>query len=301
MYESMHKYFNIGLIHFMAYPGSAGSDGYIEETIRKILADDYFDAIEITHIEDDTVRARVKDLIAQSHIKPCFGAQPILLSGKLNPNSIDEEQRIEAQQTLISAIDEAHFMGADGIAFLSGKWSVATKEASYFQLVKTTSVLCEYAAEKGMNIELEVFDYDVDKASLIGPAQLAAEFAQDIRSSFSNFGLLADLSHLPLTHESAQFAIKTMSAYITHLHIGNAVIIEGATGHGDLHPRFGFPNGENDVPEVLDFLRVCQDEGLFREQAPLTLSFEVKPWQVEDSDIVVANAKRVLNRAWALL
>ena len=28
---------------------------------------------------------------------------------------------------------------------------------------------------------------------------------------------------------------------------------------------------------------------------------EVKPWKDEDPDVVVANAKRVLNRAWAML
>jgi hypothetical protein len=41
--------------------------------------------------------------------------------------------------------------------------------------------LCKYAATKGMNVEIEVFDYDVDKRSLIGPAPLAARFAAEIR------------------------------------------------------------------------------------------------------------------------
>jgi hypothetical protein len=31
----------------------------------------------------------------------------------------------------------------------------------------------------------------------------------------------------------------------------------------------------------------------------MVLSFEVRPWKDEDGDIVVANAKRALNRAWA--
>ncbi len=34
---------------------------------------------------------------------------------------------------------------------------------------------------------------------------------------------------------------------------------------------------------------------------PLVFSFEVKPWKDEDPGAVVAGAKRVLNRAWALL
>jgi hypothetical protein len=52
---------------------------------------------------------------------------------------------------------------------------------------------------------------------------------------------------------------------------------------------------------VLDFLRVLKKEGFFDSEAPYVLSFEVKPWKDENPDLVVANAKRVLNRAWALL
>jgi hypothetical protein len=74
-----------------------------------------------------------------------------------------------------------------------------------------------------------------------------------------------------------------------------------ATGYGDEHQRFGFPGGSNDVQQVLNFLRVLKNEGFFNAENPYVLSFEVKPWQDEEPDLVVANAKRVLNRAWALL
>ena len=67
------------------------------------------------------------------------------------------------------------------------------------------------------------------------------------------------------------------------------------------HQRFGFPNSENDVPEVLAFLRELKKNGFFDAQAPYTLTFEIKPWTGEDVDTVIANAKRTLNRAWALL
>ena len=71
--------------------------------------------------------------------------------------------------------------------------------------------------------------------------------------------------------------------------------------YGDEHPRFGFPNSSNDTAEVLDFLRVLKDNGFFNELEPYTLTFEVKPWADEDIDVIIANSKRVLNLAWALL
>ena len=147
-----------------------------------------------------------------------------------------------------------------------------------------------------------MFDYDIDKASLIGPAPYAAKFAAEMRESYQNFGLMIDLSHIPMTHETPEFVVRVLRPYITHLHIGNTVCKDpAAEGYGDQHQRFGFPNGANDTTELLEFLRVLKQEGFMNAADPMVLSFEVKPWKNEDPDVVVANAKRVLNRAWALL
>lgn len=52
--------------------------------------------------------------MGQSHLKVCYGAQPRLLGGNLNPNHIDEEERRKAEATLIEAVDEAEYLGARG-------------------------------------------------------------------------------------------------------------------------------------------------------------------------------------------
>ena len=296
MKDSIKKYFQVGTISWMSYPGVPQN-----EVIKMIAKDDYFDAIEVCKYPDDESREEGKKLLAQSHLKVCYGAQPRLLGPKLNPNDIDEEGRKKAEATLIEAVDEAEYLGAKGIAFLSGKWQQETKEEAYQQLLKTTRNVCAAAAAKGMNVELEVFDFDIDKASIIGPAPLALRCAEDMRTTHNNFGLLVDLSHFPITYETSQFVIQTLRPYITHLHFGNAVAIPGCEGYGDLHPRLGFPNSANDTPEVLDYLKVLKEEGFFRADAPLVLSMEVSPRSYEDADIVLANTKRVLNRAWAIL
>ncbi|MFL0168634.1 sugar phosphate isomerase/epimerase family protein [Candidatus Clostridium helianthi] len=303
MNESINKYLNVGLIHFMAYPEATKFEKQdnIVESIKKVLIDDYFNAIEITHITDEKIRKEVKMLLEQSHMTIAYGAQPRLLGAKLNPNHLDEEERKKAENILIESIDEAHYLGAASVSFLSGKYDENKKDDAYIQLLKTTKNLCEYAKTKNMSITLEVFDYDFDKKSLIGPATYAAEFANDMRKHVDNFGLLVDLSHLPQTYESSKFAIQTMKPYITHFHIGNCVMKSGATAYGDTHPRFGFPNGVNDVKEVKDFLEVMKNEGFFNEENPYIISFEVKPWENEDSEIIIANSKRVLNKAWTLL
>lgn len=296
MRDSIHKYFQIGTIQWMSHPTYE-----VIDSIYKLACDDFFDAIEITKFKDDETRDKAKKILKQSHLKVCYGAQPRLLGPKLNPNDIDEEGRKKAEATLIEAVDEAEYLGAKGIAFLAGKWEEDTKDLAYAQLLKTTRNVCDYAAKKGMIVELEVFDFDMDKAALIGPAPYAAKFATDMRSTHNNFGLMVDLSHFPTTYETSKFVIQTLRPYITHFHIGNAVVKEGCEAYGDQHPRFGFENSANDTAELLDFFTVLKEEGFFNSKNPYVLSFEVKPWGDEDPEIILANTKRVVNRAWALL
>lgn len=294
MRESIHKYFQVGTIQWMSYPQSAPMD-----SLLAIARDDFFDAIELKGYGADNEKA--KAILDQSHLKVCYGAQPRLLGPKLNPNAIDEAERQKAEAALLEAVDEAEYLGAKGIAFLAGKWEEASKEQAYAQLLKTTRKVCGYAAGKNMNVELEVFDYDMDKAALIGPAPYAARFAADMRTTHSNFGILVDLSHFPTTYETSRFVIRTLRPYITHLHFGNAVVKPGCDGYGDLHPRMGYPDSANDTAQLLDFLRVLKEEGFFNAETPYVLSMEVMPRPGEDEGVVLANTKRVLNRAWALL
>ncbi len=296
MNESIHKYFQVGTIRWMSHPRKN-----LLDSIRELACDDFFDAIELCRFNDDETRFAAKALLEQSGLKVCYGAQPALLGGGPNPNSLEEEERLRSVLVLKEALDEAEFLGAKAIAFLSGKWQEQTKNEAYQQLIKTTTEICVYAAGKGMDVNLEVFDFDMDKASLIGPAPLAAQFAADMRCRCNNFGLMVDLSHFPTTYETSKFVIQTCRPYIKHFHIGNNVCIRGCEGYGDMHTRFGFPNSANGIPELTDFFRVLKQEGFMEDpENPYVLSFEVKPWGDEDEDIILANSKRAINRAWAL-
>jgi sugar phosphate isomerase/epimerase len=136
MRDSIHKYFHVGTIQWMSYPRMDGL-----ESLKKICADDYFDAIEVNVNKLGAYREEAKALLEQSHLKVCYGAQPSLLGPKLNPNDLDEEGRQKAEDTLKNCLDDAEYFGAKGIAFLSGKWQEETKAiddvvASYEKLEK---------------------------------------------------------------------------------------------------------------------------------------------------------------------
>ena len=301
MQESFYDYMKVGIIHFMAYPMTIKGEGPIVETITKIAEDDFFTAIEITWIKDPEVRQKAKDVLVASGLAVGYGAQPAVLTIPLDPNSLDEDERKEAVKVLKGQIDEASFMGAGRMAFLSGKDpGDEQREAALDALVKTTRELCDHAAAKDMGIALETFDRTVDKKSLIGPSDLAADFADAVNRN--NFGLMVDLSHLPLLGESSYMCAEAVKDHLVHLHVGNCVMRdENAPAYGDAHPRFGIEGGENDVEELAEFLCAFMDVGFLDGESQPFMSFEVKPLEGESSEVVIANAKRALRQAWALI
>ena len=54
-----------------------------------------------------------------------------------------------------------------------------------------------------------------------------------------------------MIHETIEESIIPVKDYIIHAHMGNTVIKSpDCEAYGDNHPRFGFPNSENDVEEL---------------------------------------------------
>ncbi|MDF2926514.1 MAG: Xylose isomerase protein barrel [Paenibacillaceae bacterium] len=301
VFESMTKYMKVGIVHFMAYPATMKGEGPVLETIRKLAADDYFQAVEISWIKDQETRKKARSMLESSHMTVSYGGQPRLLTTGLNINDLEEEGRQKAVAVLKEGIDEAYEMGAAGFAFLSGRYDEERKEEAYQALLVSTRELCRYAKSKGnLRVVHEVFDYDIDKKSLVGPAALAKRYAEDITAEYDNFGLMVDLSHIPLIKETMEESLLPVKDYIVHAHMGNCVVRDASLpAYGDVHPRFGFPGGENDTDQLTDYLRLLLDIGFLNTAKPPIVSFEVKPFGDEDPDIVVANAKRTLNLAWA--
>lgn len=300
MNEPMKKFLRMGIVHFMAFPQVAGGLGPWEETVRHIALDPFFTAIEITHIEDPQTRERVKEVIDLAGLSLGFGAHPIILGQKLNLNALDEEKRVRALSVLKPLIDEAIFMGAESFVLLSGKDPGEEKRGEAFEaLVRSISELCAYSTAKGgPMIVAETFDCRVDKCCLLGPTPLALKLAQKIKEMHDNFGLLVDLSHIPLLNESPQEALVPVKEYLAGVHIGNAVMDPSCAGFGDNHPIFGSPGSANTVREVTAFLETLREIGFLDGRRRPMVSFEIKPMEGQDPLLVIAKAKRVMAEAW---
>ena len=309
MRESWTKYMDLGIIHFMIYPQVIKGDGPIVETAERIASDDFFNVLEIGLVNDPEALKQLKQILEVSRLRPGGAAQPGLLVNKLNLAALDEDGRQAAVVSVKGAIDQAYYLGARITALLDGanSWPGENKaEAATAQFIRSLRELCQYAQDKAtdytMVISVENFDRDVDKRSLIGPTVEAAALAAEVRTTHANMGLTVDLSHLPLLHETPREALTAAKEYLVHSHIGNALMRDPSReGYGDQHPRMGVPGGENDVDELVEYLRVLFEIGYFEKALPTpkpVVSFEVKPLSGESSELVIANCKRVWREAW---
>ncbi len=306
MREPIRDYARIGLVHSMAYPEAAKARGPFVETLREVIEDDYFSAVELGPVPSDPDREKARELLRESGMAVTFGAQSILLSRNLDLGAQNGSDRTEAVQAVCEGIDEAVALGASACGVLSGKdpGDRFKREPAKARLVESIQRLCRYADGKGgLVIELEPFDrVPYGKNSLIGPTEEAVEIAQEVRRHHPNFGLLIDLSHLPLLDEKPRHAVNKAGEFLTHAHIGNCVKRDrNHPAYGDQHPVFGIPEGENDVPELKDFLAGLVDIAFLKNDGQRILSFEVKPFGDQTSEEVVSISKEKLDLAWRLL
>jgi sugar phosphate isomerase/epimerase len=304
---SLHDHIIPGIIHFMAYPFAGSGEGEIARTVEEIVDDEFFELIEITRINDPAERQAVRDIIRTGGMHVGFGAQPYILKGKLNLNSTDEEERTRAIDVMKGAVDQAYEMGAEKFGFLSGpRPEDRRQEDAALELLADSIIqIGRYAKSKGdLVLCLETFDDSTDKRALIGSNRLGVEVAREVRKAVSSFGLLVDLSHLPMQGETIHEALTETREYLNHAHIGTCVISDPSDpAFGDLHPAFSHPKGECRVPEVREFLRGLLDVGYLQGDASTRgmVSFEVQPLGGQSVGSVISNAKRVLREAWRTL
>jgi len=202
-----------------AYQGSQNAHrvAVLEEGMKYqpigISPEQAFNVVEVSWMKDPKVRKQARSMLDTSHMTVAYGAQPRTLSTGLDVNSLDDSMRAKAIATLKEGIDEAYDLGAVGFSFVSGKYPGKDREEAACQALEDSiGQLCIYAKSKGpMPIVLEIFDRDIDKKSLVGPNDVALRIAENVRKEHDNFGLLVDLSHIPLlgqTPEEAAGACK---------------------------------------------------------------------------------------------
>jgi len=305
MSESWRQQMYVGLVHPMAYP-HVQSEEELLASVEEVCLDPFFDVLEVKPAGTAT-HARLKALADQSATRLLVAGQPPLLAGKLSLNDPDDAGRRAAVDCVKASIDAAYELGSPLCAVLSGPDpGDADRERQLDLLTDSLVQCCRYAQQRARDyvvwVTLETFDDAIDKRCLIGPSARARALAEKVRAEVDNFGLTIDLSHLPLLGESPAECLEQVVDYLIHAHAGNCALQDREhAAYGDLHPRFGLPGTENDVPQLREFLESLIYSGYFKAEVPTekpVLTFEVKPLPGETTQLVLAGTKRTFLRAW---
>ena len=234
----------LGIVHIMIYPGVQSGEQRFLDTFTALAEDDFFSLLELALVRDPTQRRAIRQVVDASHLSVTYAAQAALLGQKLDVNSLDETQRNRAIKEVKSCIDEASELGAERVSLLSGPDPGApSRDGAVRALVDSLKEICAYGEEKRLPITLEIFDRDIEKKCLIGPAREAAALARAVRKDFRDFGILYDMAHGPLLEEDPRNALTLLKEYLVHIHVGNCVKVPGNPAYGDKHPRFGVEGG----------------------------------------------------------
>jgi len=296
-------YAKIGVVHFMLYKGAIGGEGDVAKSLAAILADSHLDAVEVTWIRDRAMRNDVAAMLRESRKTVGFAAQPVLLTQGLDLNHYDSWKRREAVDAVKRVVGQAYELGAVSFVVMSGREpGEPNREAAGQVLVESLSdIAAELRIQGKMPLVLEIFDRQpFAKNCLIGPTPEAVVIAECMREEFPDFGLLLDLSHLPLLGESSDQAVVNVRDYLVQAHIGNCILRDPKHPlYGDNHPPFGDPDGEIGEEQLAVFLKALLDVGFLDRQKRPILSFEVAPYGQWTPESLLAQSEDVLEAAWA--
>ncbi|MCS7264028.1 MAG: sugar phosphate isomerase/epimerase [Armatimonadetes bacterium] len=296
--------FKLGVVQFMAFPNTDQNPEALVASLKSLAIDSDFSLVELTKMPNQQTLNRVRSILDAAYMDCSFAATPVILRQNLNPSATNETARKNAVSLLKSCVDEAIALGAKALTLMSGPFG-GDEVNELKSFVKTLDEICSYAADNSPDepilVLVEPFDRNIDKKALVGPSYLAGALASEMLSRHKNFGLLIDLSHLPLLNEAIDDCLISLPPdSVRHVHIGNCVISPDDPLYGDQHPPFGYPGSQNDVEQVRVFLSALHYSGYFSRPSLYrlpTVSFEVKPLPEQDPLIVLANAKRVLKEA----
>jgi sugar phosphate isomerase/epimerase len=304
--DDWQKYCTLSLVHFMAFPETQSGEGDFVRSLQQVGDMAFFGAVELSSIHQPAARREVKHILQEYGLKTGFGAQPLILSQKLDLNSLDANVRIQAGLKLGEALEQAAEIGADRFVLLSGRDLGEEKRCQAYQFLEEALVeLGLFARKLGIRVVLETFDRVVDKCALVGPSQEAIGLAKRVQMQYPEFGLLYDMGHMPLLEEAPGLALPILREALAEVHLGNCVKTPGAAAYGDKHPRFDYPGGVNGTGELVEFLRVLFEIGYLggdsqAEDLPW-VGFEIRPQPGETTTDILDHIQSTWTTAWEQL
>jgi|GEM_PF-3334105 len=193
------------------------------------------------------------------------------------PASPDARVRSKSRDLVRREIGYALSLGAKKIVLGSGPDVPGDHAAAIERFAEFLAALLEDLPH-GVTLALEPADWDMDKRFLVGPLAEAAALVRRLRQDgHASVGLLLDMGHVPLLHESLSTALEKTAGTLVHIHLGNCICHSRAHPlFGDRHVPWDVPEGEFSTADGMRFLSMLRETGYF-EAGAASVSFEMRP------------------------
>jgi sugar phosphate isomerase/epimerase len=301
MNESWSNYLRLGLNHHLLFPASFDSIIEHRRSLPEVLRYPEFEVVDMFIANDVKVGIEEAELVTSSNKEPIYNC-PLMISPTCNPHSSDPTIRRETLDEVIAHLLRARTIGARKAVIASGinpGEALFAEQTAYF--VDYVFALCQ--AVPDIDVLIEPFDRSIGKNLLIGSTREAADVIRQVQERGQhNSGLLIDMGHIPLMGETFAGALQEAKPYVRHIHLGSCVMSNPANPlYGDMHPPWGYKDGENDVPELIVFLQQLFKIGYLGGESRPTVTLEMRPYpnltERESVDIFLAK----LREAWQQL
>lgn len=266
----------LGINHQFIYPESITDANAHTENLRKLAANPNVDALDCwvwaSHAKEELAILRNSGKVVNYNIGDRIGETPVFPATK-NP-----AERAYAMDILRRETEFALECGAKKIIFASGKDVPEDRADAEKRLVDFILEWSEMLPED-VWLTLEPTDRDVDKFFLLGDALETCQVIRNIRKNgFERMGILLDMGHIPIMHETLETATQKMGDLLEHIHLGSCIVKNKANPlYGDKHPCWGAPEGEYDENDGTVFLNCLKQAGYFTRGCARTVSFEMRP------------------------
>ena len=256
------------------YPQSMVDGDIHTRSLRELAVNPSVDALDCwvwaDHGNEELQILRESGKVINYNIGDRFGEAPSF------PASADANERAYALDRLRRESNFAMECGAKKIIFASGKGVKGDHKGSLQRFVEFVLTWSE-TLPKDICLCLEPTDCDIDKHFLLGALEDTVACVEAIRKEGRNIGILLDMGHIPIMHETLASAVEKTADVLEHIHLGNCVVKDPLHPlYGDKHPCWGEQGGEYDTQDGAEMLQLLKKFGYFSRAYPQTVSFEMR-------------------------
>ena len=274
----------LGVNHQFLYPEAMVDASAHTETLKQAITLELVDALDCWVWRGQRAREEIAILrgcgkVINYNIGDRAGESPCF------PCSPDKADRIYAYDTLMREIEYALAVGSKKIVFASGKDVPDDRERAKERLGELIVTIAKQLP-RDVVLALEPTDRDIDKHFLLGPLDETVDFIKKCRRYAPTLGLLLDMCHVPLMHETLESAMEKVDDTLVHIHLGNCKLDDPTHPfYGDKHIPWGYEGALYGDDEGVRFLTMLKAHGYF-DKSGATVSFEMRPYDgisAEDS------------------